>query len=258
MTLIFPSQCVLPERQVDAGFSSIFPDQSSPETVFVVATCFQLPFSGVSNQVEGGISRTETFKTRGCSVATSDQVGRDPLAEKVGAWWLEVLSGEKGRDHPIYGANVHARLRGDTLTVAGSVDSSSAQDALKKEILTLNEGGIRRVRFKVEVAKLPGDRGVLKQAIMAFYTNPEQASMAQRYLEGHPGVRPSRTDLLDEQSVAGALGPVAEDWKRQLADGFRKGKSLLLGEVDEVEAFRATELLDETKSLEILVLPPVV
>jgi len=27
-------------------------------------------------------------------------------------------------------------------------------------------------------------------------------------------------------------------------------------EVDEIEVFRATELLDETKSLEILVLPP--
>lgn len=41
-------------------------------------------------------------------MAISDQVGRDPLTEKVGAWWLEVLSGEQGRDHPIYGSNIHA------------------------------------------------------------------------------------------------------------------------------------------------------
>lgn len=84
----------------------------------------------------------------------SDQVVRDPLGEKVGTWWLEVLAGEQGRDHPIYGASIHARLRGDTLTVSGSVGSKSAQDALRKEILTLNEGGIHRVRFKVAVAQL--------------------------------------------------------------------------------------------------------
>jgi len=212
----------------------------------------------ISNRTEPGISQIETPDTRSFSVANSDQMGQDPLAEKVGAWWLEVLSSEKGRGHPIYGANVHARLRGDTLTVVGSVESKAAQEALREEILTLNEGGIHRVRFKVVVAELPGERGVLRQTIMAFYTNPEQARMAQRYLEGRPGARPSRTDVLDEQSVAGALGAVAVGWKRELADGFRKGKSLLLVEVDEVEAFRALELLDETKSLEILVLPPVV
>jgi hypothetical protein len=204
------------------------------------------------------MSRTETLYTRGSSMATPDQVGHDPLAEKVGAWWLDVLAGEKGRDHPIYGADIHARLRGDTLTVVGSVESKAAHEALREEMLTLNEGGIRQVRFKVEVAELPGERGVLRQTIMAFYTNSEQARMAQRYLEGHPGVRPTRTELLDEQTVAGVLKAVAGQWTRELADGFRKGKSLLLVEVDEVEAFRATELLDDTKSLEILVLPPVV
>jgi hypothetical protein len=52
------------------------------------------------------------------------------------------------------------------------------------------------------------------------------------------------------------LKEVAVEWKRELAQGFRKGKSLLLVEVDEIEAFRAIELLDETKSLEVLVLPP--
>ena len=188
----------------------------------------------------------------------SDQVGQDPLAEKVGVWWLEVLSGEQGRDHPIYGASIHAKLRGDALKISGVVESRDAREALRREALTLSEGGIRRIRFKVEVAELPGDRGILRQAIMAFYTNSEQASMAQRYLEGHPGVRPSRTELLDDQSVAGALRDVAEEWKRELVNGFRKGRSLLLVEVDEVEVFRATELLDETKSLEILVLPPTV
>jgi hypothetical protein len=191
-------------------------------------------------------------------VANSDPVGRDPLAEKVRAWWLEVLSGDQGRDHPIYGSSLRAKLRGDVLEVSGFVESRNAKEELESEILSLDEGGISRVRFKVEVGKLQGDQGVLKQGIMAFYTNAEQARMAERYLEGHPGVSPTRIEVLDEQSVAGVLKELANQWRRELSDGFRKGKSLLLVEVDEVEAFRAIELLDETKSLGILVLPPTV
>lgn len=80
--------------------------------------------------------------------------------------------------------------------------------------------------------------------------------MAQRYLEGHPGVRPTRIEVLDEQTMPGVLKELADEWRRELANGFMRGKSLLLVEVDEVEAFRAIELLDETKSLGTLVLPP--
>ena len=58
------------------------------------------------------------------------------------------------------------------------------------------------------------------------------------------------------RSVVPVLKELAHAWRRELADGFRKGKSLLLVEVDEVEAFRAIELLDDTKGVEILVLPP--
>ena len=189
-------------------------------------------------------------------MAISDPVGRDPLAEKVRAWWLGVLSGEPGRDHPIYGSDLRATLRGDILEVSGFVESRNAKEELEREILSLSEGGIRRVRFKIEVGELQGDRGVLKQAIMAFYTNAAQAHMAERYLEGHSGVKPTYSEVLDEQSATRVLNELAKEWRRELAVGFGKGKSLLLIEVDEVEAFRATELLDETNSLEILVLPP--
>ena len=190
------------------------------------------------------------------SVANPDPVGRDPLDEKVRAWWLEVLSGEQGRDHPIYGPNLRAKLNGDVLEVSGLVESKDADEKLRAEILKLTEGGICRVRFKVSVVETRGDRGVLKQAIMAFYTNEAQSRMAERYLEGHPVVTPTRVEVLDEQSVALVLKELANTWRRELADGFKKGKSLLLVEVDEVEAFRAIELLDDTKGVEILVLPP--
>jgi hypothetical protein len=196
------------------------------------------------------------FKTGAASVANSDSVGRDPLDEKARAWWLEVLSGEQGRDHPIYGPNLRARLKGDVLEVSGLVESRDAETKLRDEILTLSEGGIRQVLFKVELVEPHGERGVLKQTIMAFYTNAQQTRMAERYLEGHPGVTPSRVEVLDERSVGPLLKELAHAWRRELSDGFKKGKSLLLVEVDEVEAFRAIELLDDTKGVEILVLPP--
>ncbi|HEY5528802.1 MAG TPA: hypothetical protein VIL51_05040 [Thermoleophilia bacterium] len=189
-------------------------------------------------------------------MATSDPVGRDPLAEKVDAWWLGVLSGEPGNDHPVYGSDLHAKLKGDILKVSGVLESENARKELEKEILTLGEGGIRRVRLKVEVVELQGDRGVLKQTILAFYTNAAQARMAERHLEGHSGLRPTCSQVLDAQTAADVLKEVAVEWRRELAEGFRKGKSLLLVEVDEIEVFRAAELLEETKSLEVLVLPP--
>ena len=190
-------------------------------------------------------------------MANPDPVGRDPLDEKVRAWWLEVLSGEQGRDHPIYGPSLRARLRGDVLEVSGAVESQEAEQKLRAEIQTLTEGGICQVRFEATVIEARGGaRGVLKQAIMAFFTNPAQSRMAERYLEGHPGVTPMRVEILDERSVGPVLGGLADAWRRELADGFRKGTSLLLVEVDEVEAFRAIELLDDTKGVEILVLPP--
>ena len=196
------------------------------------------------------------FTQAATRMAISDPVGRDPLAEKVRVWWLGVLSGEPGRDHPVYGSDLRATLRGDILEVSGFVESRNAKEELEREILSLSEGGIRRVRLKIEVEKVGGDRGVLKQAIMAFYTNPEQAHMGERYLQGHSGVKPTYSEVLDEQSATRVLKELVKKWRRELAVGFGKGKSLLLIEVDEVEAFRATELLDETNSLEILVLPP--
>jgi hypothetical protein len=189
-------------------------------------------------------------------VASPEPVGRDPLEEKARAWWLEVLSGEQGRDHPIYGPNLRAKLTGDVLEVSGLVESRDAEEKLRADILALTEGGICRVRFRVSVVEPQGDRGVLKQTIMAFYTNAQQTRMAERYLEGHPGVTPTRVEVLDQQSVVPVLKELANEWHRELSDGFKKGKSLLLVEVDEIDAFRAIELLDDTKGVEILVLPP--
>jgi hypothetical protein len=204
----------------------------------------------------GDTAGASQSKQGAAGMPNSDPVGRDPLDEKVRAWWLEVLAGEQGRDHPIYGPNLRAKLRGDILEVSGRVESTEAEEKLRAEIHTLNEGGICRVRLKVAVVEAQGDRGVLKQTIMAFYTNAAQSRMAERYLEGHPGVTPIRVEVLDEQSVSPVLKDLAKEWRRELADGFRRGKSLLLVEVDEVEAFRAIELLDDTKGVEILVLPP--
>jgi hypothetical protein len=204
----------------------------------------------------GDIAGESRFKQGAAKVANSDPVGRDPLEDKVRAWWLEVLSGEPGRDHPVYGPNLRANLSGDVLEVSGLVDSKEAEEKLRTEISALTEGGICQVSFKVAVVEAQGERGVLKQMIMAFYTNAAQSRMAERYLEGHPGVSPTRVEVLDEQSAAPVLKELANAWRRELADGFRKGRSLLLVEVDEVEAFRAIELLDDTKGVEILVLPP--
>jgi len=105
-----------------------------------------------------GISPAKASPSKGCKRGEFDPVGRDPLDEKVRAWWLEVLSGEQGRDHPIYGPNLRAKLSGDVLEVSGLVESKDADEKLRAEILTLTEGGICRVRFKCRWSRPGGSR----------------------------------------------------------------------------------------------------
>ena len=189
-------------------------------------------------------------------MAAERQVGKDPLAEMVDAWWLGVLEGQSGRDHPIYGNGIHAHLRNDVLDVSGFVESAKAYEELQLELSSLEGDGVRTARVNVRIQGPPGEKGVLRQRILAFFANEEQAKMAERLLEGHPDVSPLRSQIIGESLGAEALADLSDDWMREISRGFKKAGSLLLTEVDEVEAFRANELLAETRTRQVFVLPP--
>ena len=208
-------------------------------------TCWgKMPSEGSQNGPKGG------------TVAAARQVGEHPLAEKVTAWWLEVLSGQAGRDHPIYGSRIRAALKKDTLVVDGLLESAKACDELRREISSLEGDGVKHLRFHVKVDGPPGEKGLLRQRILAFFANDEQAEMARRYLEGHPDVEPLDARIERSSSDAAAFADMPAAWERQLSRGFKHADAVLLIDVDEVEAFRANELLAESGSTEVLVLPP--
>jgi hypothetical protein len=191
---------------------------------------------------------------------------RDSLAmarERVSAWWTSVLAGQADQSHPIQGTHVSAHVDGDTLLVRGSVPSQEDLDEIRAEVEHLAGHGVARVQVEVAVEPRNTDeKGLLRQTLVGLFENREQAGFAAGYLEGHGHVaRESMLVIEPEQSgeqerrdaVARLGAPFADDVRRRL----EQGQSALVVSVDEVDAFRVRELLDEeTRSLETLVLPP--
>jgi hypothetical protein len=193
---------------------------------------------------------------------TGEAESREILRTRVRAWWLSVLAGQAGEAHPVQGSRVKARLEGETLVITGTVPSEADRREIEAEVEHLRGHGVARVQNELEVAPDVADQhGLLVQTLMATFETAEQAGFAEGYLEEHAHIRPRwMTVIAPDGDQAGrdavhAALPQAywDDAEKALA----AGRALLLVTVDETEAFRARELLDEeTHSLMTVALPP--
>jgi hypothetical protein len=183
--------------------------------------------------------------------------------QRVGAWWASLIAGQVEQSHPIHGSKISAKVEGDTLVVRGKLPSEDDLAELRAELEHIAGHGVAHVRIEVTVDQAgTQQRGLLRQTLIGVFETAELAGFAAGYLEGHAQV-PREAMLLVEADSDDApkdraalddLGPPFTDQARALLDN---GRSLLIVSVDEVDAFRVRELLDEeTRSLETLVLPP--
>jgi hypothetical protein len=183
--------------------------------------------------------------------------------QRVAAWWASLIAGQVEQSHPIHGSKIAAKVEGDTLVVRGKLPSGDDLAELRAELKHIEGHGVAHVRMEVSVNEAgTQQKGLLRQTLIGAFETAELAGFAAGYLEGHAQV-PRESMLLVEadsddapkdRAALDGLGPPFTDQARALLDD---GRSLLIVNVDEVDAFRVRELLDEeTRSLETLVLPP--
>jgi hypothetical protein len=186
----------------------------------------------------------------------------DMLPDSTRAWWTSVLAGQADGSHPVHGANLKTRLEAETLIVSGTVPTEQDRNEIAAETEHLKGHGISTVRNELEVLpEVTDEAGLLTQTLVGIFENAELADFAKGYLEGHAHVRQQLMKLIapddgaDGRTELHVLLPEAfwEDADKALDEGH----ALLIVTVDETEAFKARELLDEdTRSLQTLVLPP--
>jgi hypothetical protein len=191
-----------------------------------------------------------------------ETVSREVLATRVQAWWLSVLAGQVTDSHPVQGTRLKARMEGNTLVLSGAVPSEADRQEIEAEVEHLRDQGVSEVRNELQVVPDQRDqKGLLVQTLMATFETAEQAGFAEGYLEGHAHIRPGLMKVISPESgdaSAAAIHAALPDGYWEDAEAaLAAGRALLVVTVDETEAFKARELLDEeTQSLETLALPP--
>lgn len=183
------------------------------------------------------------------------------LRDRTRSWWIALLTGQVQTAHPLYGPDVKAQIKGQTLTISGKVPARASRRALMAEAEVCRSHGIKTIRDRLRVvAPNSGRPGLLTQTMLAVFTNEEQARFAEDYLKGYlietPGLAVviGATDPESARRVLHAILPRSywPDFEKQLAERL----ALLAVSVDETEAFSVYTLLEESRSLRTIVLPP--
>lgn len=194
----------------------------------------------------------------------SEQQSLDVVRDRIRAWWASVLVGQTREPHPMHGDAVRAHMDGDTLVITGKAASRQDRRAIAREAEHLRNHGVAHMRNELAVVPETADRrDLLVQTLIGFYATPDQAGFAAGYLEGHALI-PSRLLLLIDRDPADAgAGPaqlravLPQAYWHESETALDAGQTLLVLMVDELDAFKARELLEEeTPSLRLLVLPP--
>jgi hypothetical protein len=191
-----------------------------------------------------------------------EQQSTEVLHDRVRAWWTSVLAGQLDQAHPIHGTKVSAKLEGDALIVSGSVPSDEDRKEIEREVEHLRGNGFKRLRNELEVEpEVEAEPGLLVQTLLSVFENEEQAGFAEGYLEGHAHVQPEAMKVIAPEGDGSAREEVRamlpESYWEDADRALEAGRSLLVVTVDEPQAFKARELLDEeTRSLETIALPP--
>ncbi len=181
---------------------------------------------------------------------------REILQTRIQAWWLSVLAGQVEGAHPVQGTTLKARVEGNTLILSGTVLSEADRQEIEAEVEHLRQHGVSAIRDELKVVpEVTDEPGLLAQTLIATFETAEQAGYAEGHLEGHAHVRPGLMKVIGPGGAVRAVLP--EAYWEGAEQALAAGRAILVVTVDETEAFKTRELLDEeTQSLETLVLPP--
>ena len=181
----------------------------------------------------------------------------DATDPRVAAWWDSVLAGDHDAPHPVLGNDVSTRIKKGCLVLTGTLLDPAEKELLVRQAKARIGSGVTDVdASRLRVADRTEKKGLLEQVLVAAYPDPATARRAGKYVVEHSRIRPKRHAVVEPGSKEVASVVPAEyvdEAKKHLA----RGESLVVLRVDETEAFRVRELMDEdTRSSWTLAVPP--
>jgi hypothetical protein len=178
-------------------------------------------------------------------------------ASLVDAWWASVLAGDVYEPHPVH-REVKVRLHGGRMRLSGELDSADDRNELVHQARQRIGHGIDRVDVSgLKVASRQEKPGILEQTLISAFPGREAAEYALDFVVKHSRVVPKGSEVVDAGTSDRLRLLVPEDVARDLGRALDSGHALLILGVDETEAFKVRELLDEdTRSEWTVAMPP--
>jgi hypothetical protein len=186
-----------------------------------------------------------------------DKNGSGKNPSLVDAWWASVLAGDVDAPHPIQ-REVKVQLHGGLLRLSGELESPEDRDELVSEARQRIGHGIDQVDVSgLKVASRGETAGVLEQTLVSAFPGGEAAEYARDFVVEHSRVVPMLSEIVDAGNADKLRNLLSEDFGRRTAKAIDSGHALLILRVDETEAFKVRELLDEdTRSEWTVAMPP--
>jgi hypothetical protein len=180
------------------------------------------------------------------------------LEAPVRSWWLGLVAGRTGEPHPI-SPDVRGVIEEGKVTLTGTVENDAELSALRDELKEFQNELFETVDDQVTVKPDDSDvSGILSQTIVALFKERPPAQFAVEFLREHAGIQTSAVQVFEAAEIAAGeseLLPVTQ--QEELVSLGGEGCCFLFATVDEPEAFRVRQLLDEDcGSTATLVLPP--
>ena len=176
---------------------------------------------------------------------------------RVAAWWDAVLAGDNGEPHPIFGSDVSARIKDGCLVLSGTLLERSDREQLARQARSRIGRGFHDVdASRLRVADRTEKKGLLDQVLIAAYPDAGTARRACKFVVEHSRVKTKRDAILDP-GAGDIAAIVPAEYLGEARKHLSRGESLVVLRVDETDAFRVRELMDEdTRSSWTLAVPP--
>jgi hypothetical protein len=167
------------------------------------------------------------------------------------------MAGDVYDPHPVH-RDVKVRLHGGRLRLSGELQSIEDRDELVRQARERIGHGIDHVDVSgLEVVSRAEKPGVLEQTLVSAFPGGEAADYAREFVLEHSRVVPMRSDIVDAGSADRLRRMLPDDVARDVGKALDAGHAILILRVDETEAFKVRELLDEdTRSEWTVALPP--
>src|SRR6267378_466095 len=177
-------------------------------------------------------------------------------ASLIDAWWATVLAGDVSEPHPVFG-DVKVQLHGSRLRLSGELESDEERKDLVDQARERISHGIDGVDVAdLKVASSKEKPGILEQTLVSAFPSRDAAEFARDFVIKHSRVVPKQSEIVDTNRAEILRKLVPGDFARAARKGLDSGQALLILTVDETEAFRVRELLEEDTRSEWTVASP--